>query len=285
MFKQGSHIVLLFIISMTLFGCHPKENTADETTFIVMDSPIHKRNDTVIRLNHAENLIEIAVLRTELKRKGTILALPGWNYPYSHWCDSTNLCQLAKRNGYDLVMPTMGKTIYSDSIYPQTKQDWKGEVTRKWINEVMIPMLQKDLDVLLDQESNKIIGISTGGRGALLLAIDHPGLFDAGASLSGDFEMSNFPNDNLYIGFFGPFSKHKDIWMGIENPLNQMNELETPFYFAHGSKDNIVPLKHLLFLKEEIDTVENVINVVTDGKHDYTLWRMETEKAFLFFEK
>src|SRR6186997_2456599 len=53
--------------------------------------------------------------------RADILLLPGWDGRADDWCRETTLCEDALRRGYRLVMPAMGKSLYSSGFYPETK--------------------------------------------------------------------------------------------------------------------------------------------------------------------
>ena len=283
--KRKFHSTLIVALVLFLSGCQ----SAEPENRVVQDEAVEEEHyspaeDTLFVFTSGGKQIETFIVRSKVKRIGTILALPGWNYPYNHWCDSTNLCEMASAKGYDIVMPSMGKTIYSDSIYEQTRSDWKNEVTRDWINEFMIPTLQQQYNVLQLNEQNKIVGISTGGRGAVLLAMDNPDLFDAGAALSGDYEMTAFKSDNLYRGFFGAYDNYQDVWEGHENPISSITGLKVPFYIVHGADDQIVPSNHAEILFNYLDSNVHQLNIVKDQGHDYQFWSQEISNVLKHFE-
>lgn len=280
---------IFFVCSSVIFlmiSCDEKASSENDSTQDAIEEEVIfiAKPDTIISIDHLGNSIEVCIERSKIERVGTILALPGWNYPHNHWCDSTDLCYEATLKGYDVVMPTMGKTIYSENIYDQTRSDWKGEITRSWINDTLIPVLQKSMDVMVENEHNCVFGISTGGRGALLLAMDNPQLFKAGGSLSGDFDMTSFQKDNLYIGYFGNYQSNLELWEGNENPLSRLKELQTPFYIAHGSSDNIVPLKHAHLLYDQLDSNTHTLHVVSEAGHDYDFWSSEITSVLNHFD-
>lgn len=246
-------------------------------------------SDTTLLFQSDSTTIETMILLPKALFKGTILAFPGWNYPASHWCDSTNLCELASEKGYILILPTTGKTIYQKENYPETRKDWQKEVTRTWFSEIFIKKLQNDYNILLPEQSNYILGLSTGGRGALFVAQDNPNLFKTGASLSGDFDPTLFKKDNLYKGFFGQYESNIERWKQVENPLSNISTLTTPFYIGHGSKDKIVPKIHSEVLYEVLlkgnTKTPSVLHLDSTGIHNYSYWNSEIKNALDFFEQ
>lgn len=242
-------------------------------------------NDTLLSFWKGDNRIDITILLPDIEFKGTILALSGWDHPSSHWIDSTSLEKKASQEGYILILPSMKKTIYNAEIYPETRSDWQEEVTRTWIIDSVIKPLQKNFKILLPEQNTYILGLSTGGRGALFLSIDNSNTFDAGASLSGDFNPSHFKSDNLYRGFFGDYYKHKTRWEKDENPLVNIEQLKIPFYIGHGLKDRIVPVKHSILFNESLGEKQDgsIFHIDSTASHNYSYWNSEVDNVIDFF--
>ncbi len=251
--------------------------------------PDFPRKDTVLKIVSSDKrVIEVAIRYcSEKNRKGTILALPGWNYPYLHWIDSTDLCAMALMHGYDLVLPDMGKSIYSKRIYPETRADWKQELTMDWFENEFFAVLKDSFNLLKNQQHNFIIGLSTGARGGLILALEFPEKFESVAILSGDYDQDKFPNDNLYKGFFGTRDKFPLRYSGEENPIWKLDKLKTAVYIGHGAKDRIVlpdHSEHLYALLKESGNTNVKFHLDPKAAHDYNYWNSELESIFEFFE-
>lgn len=236
----------------------------------------------VFQLGSFECNVKIHAAKSEFK--GTILLLQGWNFPNTSWCDSTDFCSKAAEAGYYIVAPDMGKSIYHKRMYASTREDWKIFPTRTWLMEVVVQKLQTQFDLFEVGGNNYVIGLSTGGRGAVILAEEYPQLFRAGVSLSGDYDQSAFPNDNLYRGYFGTDSTQ---WSPDENPVSFLESWKTPLFIAHGTADSIVPIAHAIHLKEMLHERNPTLNVTFDfspsGKHDYAFWGSYTDRIFQFF--
>lgn len=244
--------------------------------------------DTVIHIPFGESSIETNILFSKRKNiKGTILALPGWSYPASHWCDSTILCEIARDSGYHLIMPTIGKSIYMRQIYPETRQDWKDEITLDWLAYNFISYLQDSIGLFIEADSNYVIGISTGARGALLLVLERPELISGIALLSGDYDQNKFPLDNLYRGFFGSKEQFPSRYVGEENPMKKLNNLSCPVFMAHGLMDKVVNPDHSKHLFDSLSIVKPELNKIymteSHSGHDYTFWNSKMTKVIDFF--
>jgi len=163
-----------------------------------------------------------------------ILVLPGWNFPRTSRVENTSLVKYAEQYGYALILPEMGKTLYESSYYPQTRMKWNRVAGGQFIKDRFIPTIQQRHNLLRPGQYNTILGLSTGGRGVALIALQNPGLFVAGASLSGDFSQEHMPEDRLMTAVYGAFAKFPKRWIGTEsdNPQAQVRDWQMPLYLA-----------------------------------------------------
>lgn len=246
-------------------------------------------HDTTIVYKFNNNPIEVIIkFPSKTAFKGTIVALPGWNFDNKQWCDSTDLCNKALAKGYAIILPEMGKSIYCDSIFPETRKDWLKYPTRSWMKETMIPTIQRSFNLLVEDQSNFVMGLSTGARGAVLLALDLPEIFSACGALSGDFDQTRYTKDKLYNGYYGSFEANKQRWLNNDNAITSIQQLTVPIYIAHGQKDKIVPIDYsqqLFIALQEAGNEESILNVNPTAGHTYTFWNSEVDAVLTFFEK
>lgn len=285
--------LLLLFCSIFLLSCNDSkksesiiESTPEEINSIIEEHPF-LGTDSTVQIPNGEFSVPVHIIVPEETLNGIIIALPGWNYPATDWCDSTNLCSKAMDEGYAIILPEMGKSIYCDNIYPETRKDWVQYPTRKWLREIMIPFLQQEFYLLTENHPNYVLGLSTGARGAALIAMDLPEVFSACAVLSGDYDQRPFPNDNLYRGFYGSRAKHTERWEHDDNVITNIEQFNVPVYIGHGSEDNIVPLKHSEIFKNALDSVQKTVkyHIASGAKHDYSYWNSEVDAMFDFFGK
>ena len=224
--------------------------------------------DTLLLLNNTRvRLVKF------LESERNLILLPGWNYPIEHWEDSTNWIFWAKENRVSLIMPDMHKSIYQLENYPQTRSDWKGEKSLSWLNDTLFPYLKEEFNVLNESDEVAVLGISTGGRGAIALAQQVPALIDEAYSLSGDFATLDFPNDNLYRGYFGPLKGNEEIWKA-EDLCRKEYSSSISIYLFHAQNDRVVPVAHSQQLEEQIKTKNPHVQlfIQNEGGHNYTYW-------------
>lgn len=283
------------VLLLTLTSCSEnnemkKTNQKDESTekkAIKNDSVSSLfKHDTVIYLTYLDtNKIEVRIRIPEVELQGTIMALPGWNYPNTHWCDSTTLCEKALKYGYAIILPQMGKSNYCSQTYKETRKDWLHYPTRTWVVQTLIPTMQKN-GLLIEGDPNFIMGLSTGARGALLIGLDLNKIWRGLALLSGDFDHSKFPNDRLYIGSYGKMSEFPERWKTHDNSIYLISQLKSPVYIGHGKLDRVVDVKHSQLLADTLrkKNWEFVYHVDSKGAHNYNYWNSEVDAILEFFE-
>ncbi|NJK84110.1 MAG: alpha/beta hydrolase, partial [Saprospiraceae bacterium] len=156
--------------------------------------------------------------------KGNIIVLPGWDFSRKDWCQKSSLCAQALARGYRLILPEMARSVYAAEYYLETRTDWLRYPNKIWCTDSLVPALQQRYGILLPEQKNFVLGLSTGGRGAALLSLALPELFTAAAALSGDFDQTKMPADNLMRGYYGEYSKFPERWKGVDNPVYQADK-------------------------------------------------------------
>lgn len=287
-FSRVKQLLFILVLFLVLFSCNSTvKNTLVKTqdTPVEIETSIPVISDTTLTFTVGSFSSEVIVKMPSSTFKGTILALQGWNFSNTSWSDSSKLEELASKAGYVLILPDMGKSIYHKRNYPVTRKDWRKYPTRTWLVDTLIADLQQNYNLLLEGESNFVMGLSTGGRGAFILAQENPEIFTAGASLSGDYDQSAFPNDNLYRGYFGT---NPENWSDDENPISFANKWSVPMYVSHGKNDKVVDIEHMLQLKEiqqnQNPEVSFSFKQVNGAGHNYTFWASEVAPILQYFQ-
>jgi dipeptidyl aminopeptidase/acylaminoacyl peptidase len=182
----------------------------------------------------------------------------------------------------------MGQSIYASKYFPETRTDLAKYPTGTWLCDTAMVFLQTNFNIF-STGKNYILGLSTGGRGVALVCERKPGLFDAAAALSGDFDQTAMPNDNLSTLIYGSYSKFKDRWKQIDNPGNDAAKINTPFYLGHGKRDKIVPVSQTTnffnVLKKLHPKLDLVLHIAEKKGHDFGYWRSELPEVWKFFER
>ncbi len=234
------------------------------------------------------NGVEVSLFWEKKSTRGDLLVLPGWNFGRLRWCEDSSLCERARKAGYRLVLPEMGKSVYARNHFPETRKEWRDAPTLAWLTTTMIPELQKRFGIFRGQ-NNFLVGLSTGARGVILVAMETGKLFKAGAALSGDYDQTMDPSDRLMIGFYGPYSKYRERWATVDNPSHFIGRLRIPIFFGHGIRDSVVPVSQtkVFFtrLKRENPELSGVILHLVDAGHNFEYWDAEVDAILTYFNR
>ena len=284
-------IPVLFISCLFIFCTNSSDKRLNIITTNVLKSPdsLILRHDTVFELKYNntafKTIIKVPVTNTTIK--GIIIALPGWNFPADGWCNNTKLCNTALKQGFVIILPGMGESIYAEKIYKETRKDWSIYPTRKWVEDTLIKYIQSNFKLLLPSQNNYLLGLSTGARGVALLCIDCKNLFKKAAALSGDYDPTKLKADNLYNGFYGSYNEHKERWIGSENIVLSVKEFNTPIYLGHGRKDKVVPCTQTIefcdSLKKYKHNLQVKLHIDENAEHNYKYWDSEVDNVLNFF--
>lgn len=230
----------------------------------------------------------VDLLMPEKKYAGDLLVLHPWNESREEWCEHARLCGKALKRGYRVILPEMGKSIYAQAVYPETREDWRDFHTMRWIKETLIPDLRNNYCLLKENGQNFVLGASAGARGAILLAEELPDLFVAVAALSGDYNPAEMKGDNIYRGFLGDFEAFPQRWEVAENVVVGCSNIRAAVYLGHGKVDDAVPYTQTLHLydqlKAKIPHLQMRLNLPADRAGDFAYWGSEVPSVFDFFE-
>lgn len=240
-------------------------------------------------LTVAGHQTDIALPPDAVPIRANLLILQGWNFAKDDWCRHAGLCQKALAKGYRLIMPEMGKSTYSTRLYPETLPEWRQFPTRRWLTDTLIPYLQKTYCIFLPEESNFVIGLSTGARGAALVSLNLPDLIRGMAALSGDYDQRKIPQERIMNGFYGSILKFPERWSGEDNLITQIYRFHTPAYLGHGQKDYVCPPNQTRLFYDSLlahyPDMRLVLSMPAWAGHNYQYWDSETDPVLKFFEE
>lgn len=221
------------------------------------------------------------------KKHPLVVALPGWNHSPELWRQKSDLAPYADQHGCVIAMPAMGKTIYETKFYPETKSPPIPRPGTLWVGEVVLPWVRAQHAVHADRAHTAIVGYSTGGRGAVLVAEAYPEFSFAG-SVSGTFDLMRLPTTDgeykIHAAIYGPRDQFEARWQldNCTSPARLDALTGTRLYAAHGEKDNVVKPDQLTALEAALegrDVKADFVRVPGAG-HDWKLWSSQWAPMF-----
>lgn len=119
------------------------------------------------------------------RRFPVLYLLHGYGGNYKDWCSLTHIVDYAERYQEIIIMPDAANSWYVNN-YANSQLKWEDYITAD-----LIPYVDSHYRTLAVRQHRAIAGLSMGGYGALFLALKHPQMFAAAASLSGVVASAN----------------------------------------------------------------------------------------------
>lgn len=233
--------------------------------------------------------IKVDVQVPETKYQGDLLILHAWNDTREAWCQRSRICSKAVAKGYRVIMPSMGKSIYTRESYAEARTDWKAFPSASYFMDTLLTAMRSEYCLLQEEGYNFAIGVSAGARGVVRLVQELPDLFVSAAALSGEYDPTQMKSDNIYRGFLGDYEEHHVRWTEDENLTHSIGNMRTPLYLGHGKRDDFVPYTQTegLYnvLRRELPSLEVRLNLSPDRGGSYAYWNYEINNIFRFFEQ
>jgi predicted peptidase len=252
--------------------------------FLLLALNTNEKKSNLINIEYQDCFGEKITCIKSLNEKAVVLFLNGYNFSSEKAVKESNFISNASQRGYSVIIPEVRKTVYAQNNYPETANFLK---TQKKLNYYADTIVSK---FIKDNFKNKplfIYGISTGARGTLLISIALQKKIRAIALLSGDYDQTINPGDNLMVAAFGPFAKNTKRWEEIENPFFELNQLSCFVYIYHSKTDKIVPFEHSKHLNAKLNqlNIENYFEAEINQNHEFEAWNLKTNQILDFFDE
>jgi len=135
------------------------------------------------------------------------------------WCDQTSFCNELLSMGYHVIIPDMGKSVYASQYYHETIKTMAMYPQLPFVLDTLLPFLQDSIHILNNSHNNYLIGYSMGARGALAIAENTENIFSRLVLISGEYDQTLMPEDNILTMYFGSYQKFPERWEGKDNLL------------------------------------------------------------------
>lgn len=215
-----------------------------------------------------------------------LLALHGWAHAPEDFREHTHLAALADARGLVVVLPAMGKTVYETRLYPETRGAWGPVPGARWVAEVVLPWARRTYAVSHERSATGILGYSTGGRGAVVIAERWPE-FGFVASLSGTYALEKLPatlgESKIHAAVFGDRARFPERWRldDAVRPDLKDSLAGVTVVLAHGGKDAVVPPGQMEEMRRFLEGTRAVLTVHLDPEagHRWAFWDRAMEWA------
>lgn len=187
-----------------------------------------------------------------------------------------------------VVMPAAGNSWYVDDVKPGRF----GTVAKAFTTD-LVAGIEKQYPAGGCRQARAVGGLSMGGYGAVLYALDRPDLFAASFSLSGslfkadptDIERRRSTYERIFKGVFGdPFDAERFRSSNVFVKLSGLRpEAPRPvFWLSAGDRDFPSILDGTISLHTELKQrgFESKLQVM-DGGHTWVLWNAAVEPALV----
>jgi len=207
-----------------------------------------------------------------LRERKVLYLLHGLSDNGSAWGRYTSIETIANDYGLVVVMPSIGRSFYTDQPNGQQYFTYLIEELPRYLKDVF------GLDP--KREDTLIAGNSMGGYGAFKAALIYPERFSAAASLSGVLSLQILqlmPDDERQEEFkllFGALDKlggtQHDPMVWLKRAAQKPETLPRLFV-ACGKQDDLYPVNQMFYAASQELGVP-IEYLEEDGKHDWTFW-------------
>jgi len=207
-----------------------------------------------------------------------LLLLHGLGAAYDSYCRSNHIENLLRGRPVLAVMPDGGRSFYANDARPG------GLRYEDHILQDALGYVERVFPARRDRQGRAVIGISMGGYGALLLALRHPEMFCATASISGSTYFAHEPSERHRdddVGYLAAaLPRQKNDLFCLAEALAR-GDLPLAIRQSCGSEDflyatNLAFHRHLEALGVAHDWVQH------PGEHDQRTWDEQLPLALQF---
>lgn len=282
---QRLFLLLAAVIGMTMTACaHPSSKAPAETP---------KQGDTieVMSTSMGRNIKNVVIVPTQYystdlqeQRYPVMYLLHGAYGCYSDWAKKANLDSLSNEYGFIIVCPDGQDSWYFDSPVDPKMQ------FETYVSKELVEYIDSHYRTYANRCMRAITGLSMGGHGSLFLAFRHPDVFWSCGSMSGNFDITKYPDKWHIKDRLGNYEENKQVWS--EHAVCNLVDIvkASPLQPAQnivideGLKD--IFYQNNVALHEQL--VEKGIDhdfFVRPGAHTWTYWVNALDYHMLFFSK
>ena len=289
-----SIVLAVTVLFMTAGACaHPAPSTTEQQAS-PMEAPTSPKADTIEVMSQAMGrTIKNVVIMPESycypanlqqDRYPVLYLLHGAYGCYSDWSLKTDLNQLASKYDVIIVCPDGQDSWYFDSPVDPKMQ------FETYVSKELVSYIDSHYRTIPNRFMRAITGLSMGGHGALFLAFRHPDVFWSCGSMSGNMDITQFPDSWHIKDRLGNYEDNKQRWRdhAVCNLVDQVKACELK------PAQNIIIDDGLndIFIKNNIAMHEQLVEKGIDhdfttrpGRHSWDYWVNSLDYHLMFFHK
>lgn len=253
----------------------------------------HAQGDTIAVMSQAMNreIKNVVIVpqqyygtQVQDERYPVLYLLHGATGCYNDWSRKANLDSLANVYGMIIVCPDGQDSWYFDSpIDPKMQFE-------TYVSKELVEYIDSHYRTHANRYMRAITGLSMGGHGALFLAFRHPDVFWSCGSMSGNMDITQFPDSWHIKDRLGNYADNPQRWRdhAVCNQLDQVkNSTLKPaqnIIIDDGLND--------IFIKNNIAMHEQMVEMGIDhdftvrpGRHSWDYWVNSLDYHMMFFYK
>ena len=218
------------------------------------------------------------------KRYPVLYLLHGAYGCYSDWSNKADLHRLADQYGVIIVCPDGQDSWYFDSPVDPKMQ------FETYVSKELVTYVDSHYRTHANRFMRAITGLSMGGHGALFLAFRHPDVFWSCGSMSGNMDITPYPDSWHIKDRLGPRNDNPQCWRD-HAVCNQVDLVKNS---ALQPAQNIIIDDGLndIFIKNNIALHDQLVEAGIDhdftvrpGRHSWDYWVNSLDYHMMFFAK
>lgn len=167
----------------------------------------------------------------------TIIALHSYDSNEREFEKNAAMEYLANRYNFVIVCPSMGKSVYETSFYPETSYKWNSIPGGKFIGEDLLRFLNDNFGLGAGKENTGILGVTAGAYGAIKVAAMYNSRFNAAAGISGFYDPTTIQSGRIIEAVYGSYKIHPERWENDASAIALADRLTGVHVFLyHGTR-------------------------------------------------
>jgi len=213
-----------------------------------------------------------------------VYLLHGASGSYSDWSQKADLESLASDYSVIFVCPDGQDSWYVDSpIDPKMQFE-------TYVSQELVQYIDSHFRTFDNRYMRAITGLSMGGHGALFLAWRHPDVFWSCGSMSGNMDITQFPEKWHIKDRLGAYSDNQQLWQqhAVCNLVNQLQASTlTPAQniIIDDGVDDIFVQNNIALHNQLLERKIAHDFTLRPGKHNWVYWVNALDYHMLYFSK